>query len=82
VLITAIAVLFSALGKLSIEVLASNLTVADVVVFFCANRLPVITTKDKKRNAFFICLFFWFNNYSLFKVDLLKLIAVASNISL
>ena len=34
VLMAAITVLFSAFGKLSIEVLASNLIVADVVVFF------------------------------------------------
>src|SRR6185295_14645110 len=80
VLIEAMTVLFSAFGKLSIEVLASNLIVADVVIFLCAKRPVVSKLKDTKRIVFFICLLFCF--IYLFKVDLLKLMAVTSSISL
>ena len=55
-----ITVLFSALGKLSFSVVASNETVADVVVFFWAKRAPVAVIKASKRIVFFIgcCLLF------------------------
>src|SRR5258705_3819433 len=79
VLIEAMTVLFSAFGKLSTEVLASNFTVAEVVILFWANTPVPAIIKDKKRVALFISRFF-FGFIYLFKVDLLKLIAVTSSI--
>jgi hypothetical protein len=48
------AVLFSAFAKLSSEVVASNATVADVEVFFCAKAIIEAVTIIRDKIIFFI----------------------------
>ena len=58
----AITALFSAFGKASFGVVASNVTTAQVVVSFCAIAPAVMAMKERNRIDFFIftCVFIFY----------------------